>query len=89
MRIRGKTYIPDSLVAECISQRALVLVRGVDGRDPGPAMLSGLAELAGVAEDLALLTLADRLAKLIRIVEGQHCRDIERAALICLTEVVK
>ena len=89
MLIRGNRYIPDNLVAECISQRALSLCRNTDGRDPGQAVLSGLAELAGVAQDLALVSLAGRLGKLLMIAQGGHCRDLERAALVVLTDVVK
>ena len=89
MRIRGTLYLPDNLVAECISHRALALCRNIDGRDPGQGVLSALAELAGVAEDLALLTLAGRLKKLILIAQGGHCKDLERAALVSLTEIVK
>ena len=89
MLIRGNRYIPDNLVAECISHRALALVENTDGRNPSPGMLAARAELAGVADDWALLTLSDRLGKLLMIAQGGHCRDIERACLVCLTEVVK
>lgn len=80
-------YVPRSLIGEVLTSRALSLVRGRDGRDPDAALVGGIRELVGVAADLGLTDLAGRLGKLANIASQGHCRDLERAALVCLSEV--